>query len=644
MNASELVIRCHQDDEVFELIPASKLTSALPRSLISNYAHWYNTSTFVIEIRPLTDPWTPNLEENWSTAFQLNGARALSRQRKPGLRQFLVDPNHATSNAVHKIFSPLEPSIFDLFITFHHETSTNRRPQDLTVSLPRYNLAFALTGQGDLDCLSHRGYLVDPTQDVGTLYGLSNMLVLRCRSGAGHKRRLIIPVGTIRSSSDGNAHPNVTVAIQPDATSIKYHLYEVDDLLGRLRDSTLLSRLYRLYLHSLTSHQLVDPLLQRTGTEEALQGLAQGETFSFQTLLPEEITLLEEIGQLTPRRHLYSKQTNSLERVQRNTTLPPTSEHHGFATGVRKIWDYWGSLRTFYPDSRIPKETDGDNSFLPEYEEGAHKKLTCRSAVRNALYAPTQSDDHNATAPLGKDKIYAARDCPMVQASMDREATAFEMSKLAHEWQKGPGVTMHLTDVIRKWGTISMRQSNLSLSYCSAWVDEPLESTWRSLYELCRHTSKGDRDRLAFVLSTLAYHNPNQRQVCATLLAFATHRIFKEPRHNSPISGNLDFSYGDLPTESQLKSLIKANMTPFEDSEEHRELHRMGRTKKREKLMRAQYGSRVQQEIDGCMADIMWLRDQDHISPSALARFSLIKKSSLQKELNTLFDHCNHNR
>ena len=379
MNAGELVMRCRRDDEVFELIPASKLTSALPRSLVRNYAHWYNMNTFVIEIRPLTDPWTPNLEENWSTAFKLNGACAFSRQRKSGLRQFLVDPNHAISHAIHKIFSPLEPSIFDLIITFHHGTTTNRRHQNFTISLPRYNLVFALTEQGDLDCVSHRGYLVDPIQDVGTLYGLSNMLVLRSHSGAGHKRRLVVPVGSIRSSSNGNTHPSVTIAIQPDDTSIKYHLYEVDDLLGRLRDTTLLSRLYRLYLHSLTSHQLVDPLLQRTGTEEALQGLAQGETFSFQTLLPEEVMLLEEIGRLTPMRYLYSKQTNSLERVQRNQTLPPTSEHHGFAAGVRKIWDYWMSIRAFYPDSRIPKETDGDNSFLPEYEEKAHKKLTRRS-------------------------------------------------------------------------------------------------------------------------------------------------------------------------------------------------------------------------------------------------------------------------
>jgi len=576
--------------------------------------------------------------------FKLNDALALSRQRKSGLRQFLVNPNHAISRAIHTIFSPLEPSIFDLLITVDHEASTNCQPQNFTISLPRYNLVFALTEEGDLDCLSHRGYFVDPTQDVGTLYGLSNMLVLRCRSGAGHKRRLILPVGSVWPSSDGNTHPIVTIAIQSDTASVKYHIYEVDDLLGRLRDTTLLSRLYRLYLHSLTSHQLVDPLLQRTGTEEALQGLAQGETFSFQALLPEEIILLQEIGQLTPIRSLYSNQTKSLETVQWNATLPPTSQHCRFAAYVRKIWDYWMAIWVFYQDSYGPKEPNGDVSFLPKYEEQAHKKLTSRSAVRNTFYAPVQSSDRNTSALLGKDDTYIARDCLVVQGSINREATAFEMSKLAHEWRRELDVTTQPSDIIKTWGKISVLQPKLSLSYCSAWTDESLVSTWRSLYELCRHASKGDQNKLAFVLATIAYHNPNQRQLCTTLLAFATHHTFRKPMYDPPNSGSLDFSYGETPTESRLKSLITANTMSFSDSEEYVELIREGRTKVREQAAQSQYRSRLQREIDTCMAEIIWLREQDHIAPSALARFSLLKKSNLERELNALFKHCYQNR
>jgi len=629
---------------VFELIPDSKLTAVLPRSLVRDSTHWYNTSTYVTEIRPLSDPWTPNLEVNWSSASQLNGVPALSRQRKSGLRQFLVDPNHPISRAIHKVFAPLEPSIFDLLITFNHGPSSNLQSQNLVISLPRYSLVFALTEQGDLDCLSHRGYLVDPIQDVGTLYGLSNMLVLRSHSGSGYKRRLILPVGSIRSSSDGNTHPNVTIDIQSDATSVRYHLYEVDDLLGRLRDTTLLSRLYRLYLHSLTSHQLVDPLLQRTGTEEALQGLARGETFSFQTLLPEEVMLLQEIGQLTPVRCLYSKQTNSLETVQRNTTLPPTSEHPSFAAAVRKIWDYWMSICVFHPDAHVLKKSDGDKPFLPKYEEKAHQQLTRRSAARNILHTSTQSSDHSSTASLVKDETYAARDCLMVKGSISREETVFELSILAHEWRRGLDVTTQLLGVLKRWGKISALQPKLSLGYHSGWIEESLESTWRSLYELCRHASKDDRTSLAFVLATLVYHNPNERQICITLLSFATNRIFGHPQHDSPNSGSLDFSYGEAPTSSQLKSLITANTVLFKDSEEHAELLRAGWTHVREQAMRAQYDSRLQQDIDNCVEDMKQLPERDRITPSSLARFSLLKNSNLLKGLNKLFKHCYQNR
>jgi hypothetical protein len=60
-------------------------------------------------------------------------------------------------------------------------------------------------------------------------------------------------------------------------------VYEVHELLGRLREATFSDRLYLRYLHALTSHQLVDPLTKRTGIEEAREGL-KGEVISFHTL------------------------------------------------------------------------------------------------------------------------------------------------------------------------------------------------------------------------------------------------------------------------------------------------------------------------------------------------------------------------
>jgi hypothetical protein len=645
MSGHDLVIRCRRGDEVFEFLPESKLTSALPRCLLHDYAHWYDTRTGIIEIRPLSDPWTPNLGKNWSTEFRLNGGVSFSRPHESGLRQFLIDPTHAISRTMHEVFSPLEQSVFDLFISFDYEQSNHHKPQPPTISLPRYNLTFSLTAQGDLHSLSHRGYLVDTTQDVGTLYGLSNMLVLRSPSAASQKRRLILPIGSFESTSDGNTHPNVTIAIDPDAMSVKYHLYEVDDILGRLLDTTLLSRLYRLYLHSLTSHQLPDPLLKCTGTEEAVKGLAQGETFSFQSLLPEEIALLEEIGQLTPLRYLYSKQTKSMETVQRNTTLPPTSEHYGFAAAVREIWDYWMSIRVFHPDSHIPEEANEDGSFLPTYEKQVHKNLTRRSAVRNTLYAPMHSLGYDGGAPLGEDESYTPRDCAMTQHSIEREAGVFEMSKLVHEWCNDLDVTTRLLDIIKNWGQIPAYRPNLSLDHCTVWVNDSLESTWRPLYDICRHASREvDRSQLAFVLATLVYHNPGQRELYVTLLAFATNPIFSHPQHDAPDSGHLDFDYGETPTENRLRSLVTANTVAFKDSPEQERLLRLGWNQVREQEMRSKYESRLQADIDSYVEHMLQQREEPCVPPFVLANVDLFNMSDLRAELNALFEKCSQNR
>jgi hypothetical protein len=533
MDDTDLVIRCRHDDQVFELVPDLELTSALPRSLIRNYTHWYNLKSHIIEIRPLSDPWTPNLAENWSTALPLDGSLTLSRQLEPGRRQFLVDPNHSICRAIHKVFSPLERSSHDLTITFDYGSSTNHQARNLTISLPRYNLVFE---QGDLECLSHRGYLVDPNQDIGTLYGLSNMLVMR-HSTSSHKRRLILPVGVVHQSfGSSHGHPHVTIAVDPIEISIRYHLYEVDDLLGRLRNTTLLGRLYRLYLHALTSHQLVDPLLGCTGTEEAFQGLAQGETFSFQTFLAEEITVLKNFELLTPNPY---HSIDLLETFQWNALLPPTDKHHTYQAAVRKILDYWASIRPFY-------------SHGPETQA---EEPSTDQAVRNARDVPSPVS--------GSDMTYAAHDCLVVKSSIDNEAAAYKISKLVHEWSRELDVTTQLSGDIRGWGAVSAREPGLSLNYSSTWVSQALHSTWRSLYELCRHASKDDRERLAFVLATIAYHHPTERQICRTLLAFATNDIFKARQHDSPNSGNLDFIYGEIPTEPRIRSLVSGNIIPF---------------------------------------------------------------------------------
>ena len=629
-----------------DLIPESKFTSVLPRSLINDYFHWYNTKTHIVEFRPSADRWTPNLERNWSTAFQLNGGPVLGRQQESGVQQFLVAPNHALGRTIHTLFSPLEPNNFDLFITFR---SINHNPQPLSISLPRYNLDFAVTQQGELGCLSHRDFIVDSDEDIGTLYGLSNKLVLCRPSKFGRQRKVIVPIGSITPFSTGVNHPKVSIDIACDDVTVRYRVYEVDELLGRLREATFSDRLYRLYLHALTSHQLVDPLTKRTGTEEALEGLMRASSFSFQTLGSEDFNLLQRLGQLTPHRSLYSQQTKSMQTVQRHKTLPPTLEHHNFAGAVQKIWSHWQNMRIFHAEYQGSAHSS-DMELLPGYQTEEHQQLTRRATARNLFYAPSWSGSPKSPA---KDSNYTPRDCMGESHSVDRETLAFEMAKLVQDWPASLDVTAQLLTDVKRWGCVEAYDPELTLDYCTDWFEYPLSSVWRSLYHLCRTARKEtDQSKLTFLLGTFAYLDPDEHSFHTTLLAFATHPQFA--RLAPPDSGNLNFSYGDAPAESLLRSLVTSNTVPFDESSEYDELNLLECTPQLDnpfrsrsasrRHFRSQYKSRRGQQIDECVLMLLQLRHRDHVSRWELSRFDLLKQRSLLNRLNIRLKHCYQNR
>jgi hypothetical protein len=94
----------------------------------------------------------------------------------------------------------------------------------------------------------------------------------------------VLYIGFLTSSSyaglqrlEESASSLLIIDVPGDAVSVRYRVYEGNELLGRLREATFSDRLYLLYLHALTSHQLVDPLTKRTGTAGALEGLKRAE-------------------------------------------------------------------------------------------------------------------------------------------------------------------------------------------------------------------------------------------------------------------------------------------------------------------------------------------------------------------------------
>ncbi|KAI6137675.1 hypothetical protein BKA82DRAFT_4493645 [Pisolithus tinctorius] len=138
---------------------------------------------------------------------------------------------------------------------------------------------FLVNDDWELECCNPRGMVYDESQSAGTLIGLANKLVLRPRPIYG----------------------------------------------------SLASNLYRAYLHALTSKSCsVDPLTQRTGTEEALSILHSAACRSFMKIDTRCDKLLCHIAALTTPRTWYPKHLKCMQTVHWLAGLPAASQHHGF--------------------------------------------------------------------------------------------------------------------------------------------------------------------------------------------------------------------------------------------------------------------------------------------------------------------------
>ena len=253
----------------------------------------------VIEWRPLESKWFPS-SENWRISTPEDPASSLVLKSRR-----LVDPGSTTAEAIYRWLKPLESSP-NINIYYNSETG------ETEVRLPRMNLDFILRKTG-LESKQFRGMVVDTSQHLGTLYGLLHKLILKDTQGPS--RVAIIPDGTV-SYRRVDHHVQVSISTGLE-DKVPYHQFVIDKDLGRLIDNgNLRSRLFKLYIHALTSYCLPDPLTSRTGTEEALHGLRLASTRSFVSLSLEHVEQLKLFAKLTPVSLPSRSVWQSLSRVR----------------------------------------------------------------------------------------------------------------------------------------------------------------------------------------------------------------------------------------------------------------------------------------------------------------------------------------
>ncbi|GBE85332.1 hypothetical protein SCP_0705190 [Sparassis crispa] len=543
----QLTIKARSDSTVYEVIPHSKFVGDLPTPLIIDYVHWLKIDTdpkrAEIELRPLGDLWTPSLD-NWRIQFSMNGHSTMCRKDT-----WLVDNCSPSLAMVSERLRPLECA--------EHLIITLSAGNCLLVDLPRFELSFVVE-DGELMSRNWRGLIVDSNQSSKTMLGLSSQLVLTQRASTSSlppERHVVIPIGDIKFYSSGH---HVKVEVETGTTSrTRYHKYRIDSNLGYLvGNGTLLSKLYQVYLHALTSHCLPDPLTGRTGIEEALSEFRSARCLSFQKLGPDEVTLLTQIGALTPERQFYPAHLRVMQTVHWSD-LSPISQRTDFWDCTVSILKHAQDLvNIFYP------EKDMTSLLLDALQkQTSDRHLQNRAAARsNTIYGHEYS---TWATTDGDDLPYTTRDLPQDCCS-EQEVAA--VSALVHSWPTRLPTITDLLKVMVSWQQPVSAAEDIAMSYRRDWLSPVLPAIWLSVYEQCRTSSAGIQSKLLFILSAMSYKlNASHRmQLIGTILAFATTPQFRSLQLPTMRSGSYNLADGFTPREAELHALAITFTVPYD--------------------------------------------------------------------------------
>ncbi|KAF8601976.1 hypothetical protein BDV93DRAFT_495249 [Ceratobasidium sp. AG-I] len=549
-----LIIQAQKDGRTYELVPHTILADDLPLFFSSDYHHWADLQSGVIELRPLSKPWLIDYR-NWQLRFSTTADSVVELVTEGG-SSFLTDIHSPLFRSTSQRLAPLETSRY-LHVTYSPERQIN-------VDLPRMKLSFFVNDHHDLESHNMRRQVVDENQSSGAMLGLQNQLLLRAKDSTARNlpqsRTVLIPHGTVQFSTQGN-HVSVSIDVGT-SREVAFHQYKVDTDLRYLASGTgLTSRLFKIHLHALTSHCLPDPLTGRTGTEEALYELSEPATSSFEQITMEQAELLKQIGALTPGREYYPVHLRSMQTVHW-ANLPPLSQHYAFGTVTETILRRADALRLFHPLDFDPM------SYAAELEQ----TLLERAAHRSQMYYPPETTARLPTILAGKaqnDIPYDGRDCNLTERAQAEHSASWASSLACSRWNHPVYSPCNLVALAESWGTLEGASSDLSLTYSSSWLELHLPSSWLSIYNLCRRAYRsGNQYRLAVCLASARYSNGLPENLLLALLAFATNPAFRDITPPNHLSYQIADKYqpGRRRLEQLLSNWVRGlNDTPAEN-------------------------------------------------------------------------------
>ncbi|CAI6342345.1 unnamed protein product [Periconia digitata] len=546
MHHSQMLVVAAQDKKKYDLVPSDVFVGVLPSAFITGFFHWYDHSKDVVEFCPREKPWDFTTE-----SWRLKKVQLMWQLVKES--SSLVNPASKVGRTLSAIFSPLEDEL--------HIHATFLEPSSMNIALPRLQLDFRFDlGHSFIHSSQYRGMVIDPNQQFGTLVGLQNKLVLKQISGFDN-RMVLIPEGSV---SFIKSPDHVMVFIDANTAS-KAHSYQIDETLGRLEDNgSLQSKLFLCYLHSLTSYFLPDDLTGHTGTEAALLILRSAAVVSFDVLTKHNISVLELIASLTPKREYYPDHLRVMQQVFWDSRLSFMSQHSELFLEVENIFKICRdgqSLRSKDVFVQPPDLESGDVKLLRRHMisssmfrvDGFGGEHFTRSL--DVVYRDRKNHSSNEGHLSFIASTLVLREQPFLHSSIDtqRLQQSLRNCHLKDSQILGPGKAIAPT----------------ILRYSAKWLHKPsdwLPELWCRLHASLPVEGKFNKYNIMMWLSSAAFSETADMDVIQALASF-----YRSPLMSSVAIPNIEkynLSKGDSATRNVLYNCISVHKRQFDGSPE----------------------------------------------------------------------------
>jgi hypothetical protein len=551
------------------MIPHQLLEADFPGAVVHNFSHWMNLASGEIEFRPLTHIWR-STPDNWRLRMKAQPP-CMTRTVK-GTEESFIDYHSPTFGMVASMLQGLEQRSAIYMIQRSNDGA-------LLAILPRLRLQFILSGQL-LESIHFPGMFVDEQQTCGALIGLQDQLVLRPkRAQSGHvHRQVLIPHGHVIISRAGD-HVHVSIE-KPRNDQHSYFMYNVDADMGRLSGETSLSsRLFKIYLHAATTYCLADPLTGRMGVEEALEEITSAATQGgFTELTVPDLELIDLIRSLSPRRTYYPSHLRCMETVTWSPA-PILAQHPAFAGHAHAILDYAAALNVFSGPSA--PASDGEPPRNPLRARRKHP-LVVRSTARIQQFYPSESIPALWTQDPDLPEDVAAP-CRDIILDVDKEHMLIAAYSAVLEVRQPRdseliSLKAHLLD---HTDDMSGPDDSLALGYSSSWLSVG-PSSWLSVYEAVRKgyltcQTTAAQHRLSFSLASMAWASPCLRQLVPLLVIMSSHPALPKP----PRWMTYDLTAGNQVEYDDVLQKVEAHKLSFDSTPLNTERKQPGESNRR---------------------------------------------------------------